>query len=122
MIEASVLHRVRNGVCAVGFLTEPLQDFQRHLEIAGMFHVVGSGFLVREGLVITNRHVLDTLEEDQRARSIPDVQLFVLFVVPHHSIPQVAGVPFGRLCLTSEPPSRDGSPAASADGRTAGVA
>jgi len=49
MTHHEVLARVRNGVCAVGYLTLPLADYINTYELPGQFTVVGTGFLVRLG-------------------------------------------------------------------------
>lgn len=87
MIDPSVLNRVRNGVCAVGYLTVPLGDYVKYYELPGMFKVVGTGFLVRDTTVITNGHVIDDLRSEQGKEYIPDTQLFLSFVVPRRNGP-----------------------------------
>lgn len=87
MIDPSVLNGVRNGVCAVGYLTVPLVDYVKYHELPGMFKVVGTGFLVRDTTVITNGHVIDDLRTEQRKEHIPDAQLFLSFVVPSRNGP-----------------------------------
>lgn len=47
MINPAILERLRHGVCAIGYLREPLAN-ARPLTVAGWFKVVGSGFLVRK--------------------------------------------------------------------------
>jgi S1-C subfamily serine protease len=82
MIDLEVINRVRNGVCAVGYLTVPLEEYQRNIQ-SPFFQVVGTGFLVRETIVITNRHVIDGLIDCQANFGFPDSQFFLLFVVPY---------------------------------------
>ena len=56
MIPPAILPRVRNGVCAIGYLTVPLADYIRYHELPGMFEVVGTGFPVRASLVAGREH------------------------------------------------------------------
>jgi hypothetical protein len=51
MIDSTTLQKIRNGVCAIGYLTVPLVDYVKYYELPGMFKVVGTGFLVRETTV-----------------------------------------------------------------------
>jgi V8-like Glu-specific endopeptidase len=92
VIDPAILQRLRHGVCAVGYLHEPLADARPH-SVAGWFTVVGSGFLVRKETVITNRHVLDNLESETKRQGIPETQRFLLFVV----------VRAGRVYVGSKP-------------------
>ena len=79
VIESAVLDEVRNGICAVGYLTVPLKTY---LENAArpFLKVVGTGFLVRNTTVITNRHVIEGLAEAQANLGFPDDQQMLLFV------------------------------------------
>jgi hypothetical protein len=82
MIERGILHRIRNGVCAIGYLTVPLPDYQTYYRLPGKFVVVGTGFLVRDTTIITCRHVVDDLIGESRRERVPASQLFISFVVP----------------------------------------
>jgi hypothetical protein len=84
MIHENILRQMGNVVCAVGFLREPLADYAKHDEIAGLFEVVGTGFIVRDEVVITNRHVINDLEEESRRASVPENQRFLLFIIHQH--------------------------------------
>jgi S1-C subfamily serine protease len=81
MINSDVLGRVRNGVCAVGYLSVPLVDYQRNPQ-SPFFQIVGTGFLVRGTTVITNRHVVEALVDEQARLGFPSSQLFLSFIVP----------------------------------------
>ena len=81
MINADVLEKVRNGVCAVGYLSVPLVEYQNSIQ-SPFFKVVGTGFLVRDTTVITNRHVIKGLADQQADLGVPTSQLFLSFVVP----------------------------------------
>jgi hypothetical protein len=68
-IDSTTLQKIRNGVCAIGYLTVPLFDYVKDDELPGMLKVVGTGFLVRETTVITCAHVLDDLQSESRLGS-----------------------------------------------------
>lgn len=86
MINTKVISRVRNGVCAIGYLTVPLEEYKRNIQ-SPFFQVVGTGFLVRETTVITNRHVIQGLFEHQANFGFPSSQFFLSFVAPR-DVPQ----------------------------------
>jgi len=65
VIERAILLRLRHGVCAIGYLRQPLENARP------WFKVVGTGFLVRKETVITNRHVLDALDSEMKSEGIP---------------------------------------------------
>ena len=64
MIERQVLSRITHGICAVGYLTVPLERYNEDTA-QPYFKVVGTGFLVRPTVVMTNRHVIEGLAEKQ---------------------------------------------------------
>ena len=80
MIDATVITQVRNGVCAVGYLTVTLHEYRQDFT-KPFFKVLGTGFLVREWTVITNRHVIQSLFESQADLGFDESQFFVSFVV-----------------------------------------
>ena len=84
MLSNSIYESVRNGVCAVGFLTEPLPNYVQNLD-KPIFQAIGTGFLVKDTMVLTNRHVIGALMEAKITYRVPDKQLFIQFVVPHQS-------------------------------------
>lgn len=88
MIDQETYDRLRNGVCAVGFLTEPLKVYLQNLE-SEIFRVIGTGFLVDETTVLTNRHVIGGLFDAQITHVVPSSQLFIQFVAPRDD-----GIPF----------------------------
>jgi len=81
MIAPQVFTRIRNGVCAVGYLSVPLKEYRQDPQ-SPFFQVVGTGFLVRQTTVITNRHVIQGLMEEQANLGFPSSQFFLSFVVP----------------------------------------
>jgi S1-C subfamily serine protease len=81
VIDSGIYRKVRNGVCAVGFITEPLDVYRRHIE-SEIFQVTGTGFLVSAGIVLTNRHVIGAILDEEITRLVPKSQFFVQFVAP----------------------------------------
>ncbi len=79
MIEEAVIHAVRNGICAVGYLTVPPGVYREDMT-RPFFKVVGTGFLVRDNTAITNRHVIEGLREAQSDFGFPDDQRGLGFV------------------------------------------
>jgi hypothetical protein len=79
MIEPEVLNRIRHGICAVGYLTVPLEKYNEDAS-RPYFKVVGTGFLVRPTIAITNRHVIQALSERQADLGFPDKQQMLMFV------------------------------------------
>lgn len=108
MVTQTVYETVRNGVCAVGYLTEPLTIYRQNLD-KPIFEVVGTGFLVKEEIVLTNRHVIGALMEARITYGIPDTQFFIQFVVPSKSptvqiLPKIQiAVPQGSTILQIVP-------------------
>jgi len=88
IIKKDIFDMLRNGVCAIGFLTEPLKTYLNNLE-SEIFQVIGTGFLVDEQTVMTNRHVIGGLIEAQITHVVPHTQLFIQFVAPKED-----GTPF----------------------------
>lgn len=82
MITHEIYSRVRNGICAIGYLTEPLKVYLENMD-KPIFQVIGTGFLIEETLVLTNRHVINDLLDDDKTNFVPNTQLFIQFVVPH---------------------------------------
>ncbi|HYT16862.1 MAG TPA: serine protease [Thermoplasmata archaeon] len=81
MFAQGVLNTIRSGVCAVGYLTVNAKEYSRD-PTRPFLKVVGTGFLVRETTVITNRHVIEGLHSAQTDLGFPDDQKLLLFVFP----------------------------------------
>jgi hypothetical protein len=81
MIEKEIIQKITNGVCAIGYLSVPLSEFQKD-PLSPFFHVIGTGFLVRQTTVITNRHVIEVLFEEQSHYGFPSTQFFLSFIIP----------------------------------------
>ncbi|MEO6590415.1 MAG: hypothetical protein ABIP06_14040 [Pyrinomonadaceae bacterium] len=62
MINQSILNTVRNGVCAIGYLAISEDEYKKDPTDRDHFRIAGSGFLVRENTVITNRHVIERIK------------------------------------------------------------
>lgn len=88
MIDHETFQALRNGICAVGFLTEPLEVYLQNLE-SEIFQVIGTGFLIDDTTVLTNRHVIGGLFDVEITHVVPRSQLFIQFVAPRDD-----GVPF----------------------------
>jgi S1-C subfamily serine protease len=81
MVEQEILTKIRDGICAIGYITVPLQKFSASVH-QPYFKVVGTGFLVRANLAMTNRHVIERLLYDQADLGFPDDQRLLMFVHP----------------------------------------
>ncbi len=81
MVSTEVLDSVRYGVCAVGYLTVSIDEFLEDPK-RRCFEIAGTGFLVRDTTVITNRHVLEELAEQKATLNLQDEQLLLQFVYP----------------------------------------
>jgi len=79
MLSQDLLDRLHNGVCAIGYLPIPLKQWEKQAA-NHPFNVIGSGFLVRDTTIMTNRHVIRDLVEAADADYIPADQLFVSFI------------------------------------------
>lgn len=84
MIDQDIYRSVRNAVCAIGYLTKPLEIYRENLD-SDIFQVIGTGFLVEGPLIITNRHVIGGLFDKKITYLIPKTQLFIQFVAPHEN-------------------------------------
>lgn len=79
MIDPEVLNRIRHGICAVGYLTVPLETYNEDAS-RPYFKVAGTGFLFRPTIAITNRHVIEALAERRADLGFPDRQQMLMFV------------------------------------------
>lgn len=79
MISEEVLRRTYHGTCSIGYLTSPIDEYLvRPLERS--YEIVGTGFLAGVSTVITNRHVINGLDEARDANELPAENFFVRFV------------------------------------------
>src|SRR3990170_7756241 len=81
MVSPEVLTAVRNGICAVGYITVSHEIFNQDLT-KPYFKVMGTGFLVRPDLAMTNRHVIQAVLDEQAEIGFPDLQRAIMFVHP----------------------------------------
>lgn len=81
MIDAEFISNVRNGTCAVGYVTVPLERFIVDPR-QPFFKVIGTGFLVTINRVMTNRHVIQGLISEQANFGFLDEQRVLMFVQP----------------------------------------
>jgi len=65
----------------VGYLTVPWAEYVKDIG-RPFFKVVGTGFLVRDSTVITNKHVIEGLQSIQRDLGFTDAQRLLYFVYP----------------------------------------
>ena len=82
MINLDILPSIRTAVCAVGYLAVTLEDYLKNPYERDHFRVKGTGFLIRENTVITNRHVIQAIRNDLIDRRIPDDRRITQFVFP----------------------------------------
>jgi hypothetical protein len=82
MINDNVLKTIRYAVCAVGYLTVPLERLKESPAAANFHEIAGTGFLVRDSIVMTNRHVLIEINEECANSGIPEDQRVLQFVYP----------------------------------------
>jgi len=64
MIGQDILYKVRNGICAIGYLSVERSKYLQDPTFP-YFKVVGTGFLVRDTTIMTNRHVPEAISDAQ---------------------------------------------------------
>lgn len=79
MIEQQMVARLRGATCAVGYLQGTPHAYASARDV---FAVLGTGFLVRETTVMTNRHVLQRLHEIQSQKGFDNSRRCLSFVRP----------------------------------------
>ena len=87
MINQRVFSKVRNGVCAIGYLTVEVEELNKLLKDRSrrpddFFEVIGTGFLIRETTVLTNRHVILGLTELQKTKNLTGERIVLQFTYP----------------------------------------
>jgi len=81
MFDQEILNQIRAGICAIGYVTVPAQEYKKD-PLRPYFKVCGTGFLVRDNTVMTNRHVLEEIRRAQQQTGFPDNQIVCCFVFP----------------------------------------
>lgn len=81
MIDRDVIKQIRNSVCSIGYLEVPMEQHKQDPTNPD-FLINGTGFLISENLVITNRHVLEGLYEVEDEKKVPKEQFLISFVYP----------------------------------------
>lgn len=69
-----ILNKIRGGICAIGYFEGKIEEYN--------FKVVGTGFMVRNTTVITNRHVLEALKVKQEQLGFTEDKIFLEFIYP----------------------------------------
>ena len=90
MISPAIINSVKNSVCAIGYFSQDPDAWHREAQRDAQKEdrkfdfgkipkeVVGSGFLVSDTVVLSNRHVADALQETEK----PINWWFLSFIVP----------------------------------------
>ena len=81
MISPAVLDRVRVGTCAVGCLTVPVEQLIANPGSPG-FKIIGTGFVIADGLAMTNRHVIHKLTLFAEQERLGEDRFFLQFNYP----------------------------------------
>ena len=81
MIDQDILNKLRNGVCAIGYLSVERSKYLQD-PTSPYFKVVGTGFLIRDTTIMTNRHVLEAVFDAQAEFGFSDNQRALIFVAP----------------------------------------
>jgi S1-C subfamily serine protease len=79
MIDTNILNRVRCGVCAIGYVTVNMEEYKKN-PTRPYFKVCGTGFLVRDNTVMTNRHVIEEVHKAQQQTGFSNDQIRIHFV------------------------------------------
>jgi hypothetical protein len=79
MIDPALLSCIQNAVCAIGCLCIPEEEFRQSPDRLGAFHIEGTGFLVTDRTVLTNRHVITRLMQFAGNRGISEQNYFLQF-------------------------------------------
>jgi len=77
-MDQRIYSKVRSGVCAIGALRVSQQEFIKAPD-APQFTIIGTGFLVRDTTVFTNRHVVLAVKAFAEKHRIPADRLYLQF-------------------------------------------
>lgn len=93
-MDPDIVKKIRCSVCAVGYLKVPME--QHKIDASNPdFFIVGTGFLVADNLIMTNKHVLEDVYKLEDQKGVPKEQFLVSFVYP-----QKNKEPNWQLCYT----------------------
>jgi S1-C subfamily serine protease len=79
MISEDILNRIYTATCSIGYLTVPVDEYLRS-PLERSYEIVGTGFLLGMTTVITNRHVINALDEAIERHELPRENFFVRFI------------------------------------------
>jgi S1-C subfamily serine protease len=98
MISEEVLRRIYSATCSIGYLTVPISEYLRN-PLERCYEIVGTGFLLGSTTVITNRHVINDLDDAKERKELERESFFVRFIhldprgwVEHSRIIESTGV------------------------------
>jgi hypothetical protein len=80
-VSTEVFARIRSAVCAIGYLRIPVAEYRQD-PTSPAFVIIGTGFVVAPGLVLTNRHVLMKLRQAAEKERIPNDRVLLQFTYP----------------------------------------
>lgn len=79
MISQDVVSKIYSSVCALGIRRVDAEQHQNE-PIAPHFEIIGTGFAIGSGLVITNRHVLQSMRQHMESNDYDHESLSAQFV------------------------------------------
>lgn len=85
IFKKGIIDKIRYSTVALGYITTPQENLKGlNAEAAkNKFKIMGTGFLIKDDLVITNRHVIDRLREELKKNGITAKELYVNFISPY---------------------------------------
>lgn len=78
-IPRKIIKRLYSCTCSIGYFTVPIEEYERK-PLDRVYEVIGTGFLVRSNLVMTNRHVINSLRTAITDLKMTHELLFVRFL------------------------------------------
>ena len=83
-MDRMITEKLISAICAISFIATPVDHYKKDPDRQAL-KIIGTGFLVRPTIVITNRHVIEALNEVQAKVGIKDDELYAYFC---HPMPQ----------------------------------